>query len=256
MSRELPRTTRAGHFYKRSKNQYGFIFKATFRLESFCLEGWIRAAITNLAQRFSGEPVHTFTLAFEEEEYNEAVSARRVADALGTQHREVVLTEGQFVAQLEEALDSLDQPTLEGINCYHISRSVRDAGFKVAIAGVGGDELFGGYSSFRNLSILSCWLKRMRYVPSGITLELARMVTSFLQPNTQGLPPMTRWAKLPEIVKRGDDLISLYQLAYALFIPEFQRQLLGNIIADNAADGLPFAMRSRLLTETHARDQP
>ena len=211
------------------------------------------AAITNLAQRFSGEPVHTFTLAFEEEEYNEAIRARRIADALGTQHREVVLTEGQFVTQLEEALGSLDQPTLEGINCYYISRSVREAGFKVAIAGVGGDELFGGYSSFRNLSILSYWLKRMRYVPSGITLELARMVTSFLQPNTQGLPPMTRWAKLPEIVKRGDDLISLYQLAYALFIPEFQRQLLGNIIADNAVDGLPFAMRSRLLTETRSR---
>ena len=211
------------------------------------------AAITNLAQRFSGEPVHTFTLAFEEEEYNEAVNARRVADALGTQHREVLLTEGQFVAQLEEALDSLDQPTLEGINCYHISRSVRDAGFKVAIAGVGGDELFGGYSSFQNLSILSRWLKRMHYVPSGLTLELARMVTSFLQPNTQGLPPMTRWAKLPEIVKRGDDLISLYQLAYALFIPEFQRQLLSNIIADNAIDGLPLAMHSRLLSETHAR---
>ena len=51
------------------------------------------AAITNLAQRFSGEPVHTFTLAFEEEEYNEAIKARRIADALGTQHREVVLTE-------------------------------------------------------------------------------------------------------------------------------------------------------------------
>jgi asparagine synthase (glutamine-hydrolysing) len=82
---------------------------------------------------------------------------------------------------------------------------------------------------------------------------LARMVTSFLQPNTQGLPPMTRWAKLPEIVKRGDDLISLYQLAYALFIPEFQRQLLGNTIADNTADGLPCAMRSRLLTETRSR---
>ena len=64
---------------------------------------------------------------------------------------------------------------------------------------------------------------------------------------------MTRWAKLPEIVKRGDDLISLYQLAYALFIPEFQRQLLGNIIADNTADGLPFAMRSRLLSETRSR---
>ena len=211
------------------------------------------AAIANLAQRFSREPVHTFTLAFEEEEYNEAAKARRIADALGTQHHEAVLTEGQFVTQLEEALDSLDQPTLEGINCYHISRSVRDAGFKVAIAGVGGDELFGGYSSFRNLSILSFWLKRMRYVPSGVTLELARMAASFLQPNAQGLPPMTRWAKLPEIVKRGDDLVSLYQLAYALFIPEFQRQLLSTIIADSTVDGLPFAMRSRLLSETRAR---
>jgi asparagine synthase (glutamine-hydrolysing) len=211
------------------------------------------AAITNLAQQVSREPVHTFTLAFEEEEYNEAIRARRIADALGTQHHEVLLTEQQFVTQLESALDSLDQPTLEGINCYHISRAVRDAGFKVALNGAGGDELFGGYNSFRNLSTLSRWLKRMHYVPSGLTHELAKMVMSVLQPTKQGLPPMTRWAKLPEIVKRGDNLISLYQLAYALFIPEFQRQLLGNTLADNAADGLPCAMRSRLLSETDAR---
>ena len=156
------------------------------------------AAITTLAQKASKEPVHTFTLAFEEEEYNEAIGARRIAEALGTQHQEVMLTEQQFVTQLESALDSLDQPTLEGINCYHISRAVRDAGFKVALAGIGGDELFGGYGSFRNLSALSRWLKRMDYVPSSLTYELAKMLTSILQPTQHGLPPMTRWGTFPK----------------------------------------------------------
>ena len=74
-----------------------------------------------------------------------------------------------------------------------------------------------------------------------------------LPSNMQGLPPMTRWAKLPELLKRRNDLISLYQIAYALFIPEFQRQAIGGIVADNLMDGLPLAMRSRLQFETCSR---
>ena len=76
---------------------------------------------------------------------------RQVADAIGTRHQELVLTEGLSYRQLDAALDSLDQPTFDGLNSYYMSHAVRDAGFKVALVGSGGDELFGGYSSFRDL---------------------------------------------------------------------------------------------------------
>ena len=67
-----------------------------------------------------------------------------LADAIGTEHHEVVLTEGRFVENLEAALDSLDQPTFDGLNAYFMSQAIRSAGFTVALSGTGGDELFGG----------------------------------------------------------------------------------------------------------------
>ena len=67
------------------------------------------------------------------------------------------------------------------------------------------------------------------------------------------MPAQTRWAKFPDMVRHGDDLITLYQLAYALFLPGFQRELLAPGFADALADGLPSAMRQRLRAETRDR---
>ena len=211
------------------------------------------ATVANLAHKTSRAPVHTFTLAFEEQEYNEGVIARRIASAIGTQHQEVVLTEQQFVAQLDAALDSLDQPTFDGLNSYYMSQAVREAGFKVALVGTGGDELFGGYTSFRDLPALLRWSKRANWVPRGVIQRLAKLVSSVLQPTRGPVPQQTRWAKLPEMVRCGGDILALYQLAYALFLPDFQRQLVSGDLAEIIPDGLPVDMHSRLLHETGSR---
>jgi asparagine synthase (glutamine-hydrolysing) len=211
------------------------------------------SALANLAQKTSRSRVRTFTLAFEEREYDESGIARRVAEAIGTEHEEVVLTEQQFVSELDAALDSLDQPTFDGLNSYYMSRAVAQAGFKVALVGTGGDELFGGYTSFRDLPVLLRWCQRAKWVPRGSLVTAARLATSVLQPSRGAVPGQTRWAKLPEMVRSGTDLLSLYQLAYALFLPEFQRQLLGDAVTGALVDGLPPVMRSRLSRETGAR---
>jgi asparagine synthase (glutamine-hydrolysing) len=211
------------------------------------------ATVANLAKKAARAPVHTFTMAFEEQEYNEGVIARRIADAIGTRHQEVVLTEERFIGQLEPAIDSLDQPTFDGLNSYYISQAVREAGFKVALAGTGGDELFGGYASFRNLPTMLRWSKRAKWMPQGVIVELAKLVASMLQTSRGAIPPQTRWAKLPEMVRRGGNLLSLYQLAYALFLPDFQRQLTEGLLANNIVDGLPEEMRTRLGGEILSR---
>src|SRR5882762_4914695 len=212
------------------------------------------SAVANLAQKANQAPIHTFTLAFEEPEYNEGPIARRIAGAIGTQHREVVLTEQQVVSQLDKALDSLDQPTFDGLNSYYMSHAVRQAGFTVALVGTGGDELFGGYTSFRDLPLLQRWSRRLRWVPRSALEAGARLAVSGIQRRNGLLPPQTRWAKLPAMVRRGDDLIGLYQLAYALFLPDFQAALLGaDLLDDGLVDGLPAALRARLEQETRAR---
>jgi len=211
------------------------------------------SAVANLAQRAAQGAVHTFTLAFEDQELNEGPIARQVAAAIGTEHHEVVLTEGGFVGNLEAALDSLDQPTFDGLNAYYVSRAIRAAGFTVALSGTGGDELFGGYTSYRDLPVLHGWSRRAACVPRSLQTAAATLATWPLRRSGGAMPPQTRWAKLPEMVRHGDDLLTLYQLAYALFLPEFQTELLAPDFAEPLADGLPEAMRRRIVAESKCR---
>jgi asparagine synthase (glutamine-hydrolysing) len=222
-------------------------------LAVFLSSGVDSSVIANLAQRASRSPIHTFTLAFEEQEINEGPVARRIAAAIGTQHHEVVLTEKRFVENLEAALDSLDQPTFDGLNAYYMSQAIRAAGFTVALSGTGGDELFGGYTSFRDLPVLQHWSQRAAWLPRDLQVAAAKLATWPLRRSGGAVPPQTRWAKLPEMVSHGDDLLTLYQMAYALFLPGFQRELVAADFAEALADGLPPAMCSRIITETRGR---
>src|SRR5262249_54368216 len=130
-------------------------------LAVFLSGGVDSSAVANLARRAHEGPVHTFTLAFEEQELNEGPAARRIAAAIGTQHNEVVLAQSDFLKGIDAALDGLDQPSFDGVNAYFMSKAIREAGFTVALVGTGGDELFGGYSSFRDLPTFSSWSRRL-----------------------------------------------------------------------------------------------
>ena len=149
--------------------------------------------------------------------------------------------------------DSLDQPTFDGLNTYYMARAVREAGFKVALVGTGGDELFGGYASFRNLPALLRAARCGAAVPMALRVGLARLLAAAIHPRHGAIPPQTRWAKLPDMVARGDDVLALYQLAYALFLPSFQEQLLGGGPAGVLRDGLPVELWERLAGEVGGR---
>jgi asparagine synthase (glutamine-hydrolysing) len=222
-------------------------------LAVFLSGGVDSSAVANLAQRAAQSPIHTFTLAFEEQELNEGPAARRIAAAIGTQHREVVLTEGMFLQNLESALNSLDQPTFDGLNAYFMSQAIRAAGFTVALSGTGGDELFGGYATYRDLPTLQRWAGWVGWVPRGLQVFGAELAAWALSSSGRGVSPQTRWAKLPEMVRHGDDLLALYQLAYALFLPEFQQELVTGDIAGQLVNGLSPEMHNRITAETSGR---
>lgn len=185
------------------------------------------SAVANIARRVSRDPVHSFTLAFTEQERNEGDIARAVSQAIGTEHHEIVLRQKDFLDRLDEAVGSLDQPSFDGLNSYFMSQAVAQAGFKVALVGSGGDELFGGYTSFRDLPALAAWSRRLGVVPAVIRSAAARGFAAWKAPARGGFPPQTRWAKLPSMTAAGDDMLALYQYAYALFLPETHRDLLG-----------------------------
>jgi asparagine synthase (glutamine-hydrolysing) len=135
-----------------------------------------------------------------------------------------------------------------------MSRAVRDAGFTVALVGSGGDELFGGYTSFRDLPALIAALGAAGSLPRALVERVATAAGAVLRLFDRGYAAQTRWAKLPGMIRRGGSTLGLYQLAYALFLPETQRLLSSVEFGSNAfRDGLPIARHQVLGGEIDSR---
>ncbi|HJL18854.1 MAG TPA: asparagine synthase (glutamine-hydrolyzing) [Sandaracinaceae bacterium LLY-WYZ-13_1] len=175
------------------------------------------SAVAALATRTTDAPVRTFNIRFEEARFDESPHARAVAERLGTEHHEVPLSEAEFVAHLDDALASIDQPTFDAINTYFVSRAVKEAGLTVALAGTGGDELFGGYPSFSELPRARRVAQGARSVPEPVLRRLARIATRLKTGRASEVPPQTRWGKLADVLATRGDLLALYQVSYGLF---------------------------------------
>jgi asparagine synthase (glutamine-hydrolysing) len=124
--------------------------------------------------------IQSFTLTFPDTPYDEGPLARVVAQRAGTQHSEVPLQGKDMLARLDEALAALDQPTMDGINTYFVSWAARQVGLKVALSGLGGDELFGGYRSFATTPKLAQVKMASRLVPESVRRITAPMINSIL----------------------------------------------------------------------------
>ena len=112
------------------------------------------SVITAIAARQLHRELHTFSVGFDEASHDESVYARRIAAQYDTDHIEIRLSAEEVIETTKQAVLSMDLPSVDGINSYIVAKQVASRGFKVALAGVGGDELFGGYSHFRFLSRL------------------------------------------------------------------------------------------------------
>ena len=115
------------------------------------LSGGVDSSAVALAAAEGAPPgtVKTLCVTFPDEPaFSEAVYARQVARQAGAEHREVPLSGNDLLGLAPMAVASLDQPTADGVNTYVVSYAARQAGLTVALSGLGGDELFGGYPSF------------------------------------------------------------------------------------------------------------
>jgi len=133
------------------------------------IDSTVLAALASRTRR----GVHTFTVAFPDREFSEADIARRTAQRLHAEHTELKLTDSEMIGRLDEAIASFDQPSMDGINAYFVSWAARQAGLKVALSGLGSDELFGGYASFRNTAKIERLAGVARFVPSPMRKVMA-----------------------------------------------------------------------------------
>ncbi|MBI3316137.1 MAG: asparagine synthase (glutamine-hydrolyzing) [Candidatus Omnitrophica bacterium] len=107
-----------------------------------------------LAHEDGLEGMQAITLAFEEYQgtgRDESLVAKKVAARYQLKHHVRFVTKGEFETDLQRIFDAMDQPSLDGINTYFVSKAAREAGLKVILSGVGADELFGGYASFSDI---------------------------------------------------------------------------------------------------------
>jgi asparagine synthase (glutamine-hydrolysing) len=145
----------------------------------FLSSGLDSSAIAVLAARAQAG-IRSFTLTFPGTAYDEAPLARVVAGHCRTQHTEVPLDGGAILSRLDEALGALDQPTMDGINTYFVSWAAREVGLKVALSGLGGDELFAGYSTFADAPRLARLVRLAWYVPEVMRRAISPVLTAMI----------------------------------------------------------------------------
>jgi asparagine synthase (glutamine-hydrolysing) len=145
----------------------------------FLSSGLDSGAIAALAARAKAG-IQSFTLTFPGTSFDEAELAQVVAKRCKTRHTEVPLPGEAVLSRVEEALAALDQPTMDGINTYFVSWAAREVGLKVALSGLGGDELFAGYSTFSDTPRFSKLVQLAWFVPAALRRWTAALAASLI----------------------------------------------------------------------------
>ena len=141
----------------------------------FLSGGLDSSAVAALAAQRAGKSIDGFTVTFADRRFDESAVARKVAQRYGIRHHEIPLGGDDLLAALPSAFSAMDQPTLDGINTHVVSEGVRAHGTKVVLSGLGGDELFAGYPSFRRAQTL----RRLAHVPRSVRSSAARVAERF-----------------------------------------------------------------------------
>ncbi|MEO6873560.1 MAG: asparagine synthase (glutamine-hydrolyzing) [Opitutaceae bacterium] len=183
---------------------------------AFLSGGLDSAVVVGLMSKVSSSKLRTFSIGFDEGGYSEADAAAETARHFGTEHHPSVLTGAKVAADLETLLAALDQPTGDGINTYYASQAAHAGGVKVALSGLGGDELFGGYPSFRDVPRIAAWLPLWRTLPDAAhRVILGRMRRGG-----------TWTRKLADLLQYGHNLSELCALRRTVFSAATRRSLL------------------------------
>ncbi len=193
------------------------------------------SAVAALAVEGGTRSLSTVTLSFEEAEFNEAADARRFVSRIGSDHHEFRVTAQDFREQTFNFLSALDQPTVDGVNSYMISRAARQIGLKAILSGVGGDELFFGYRHYRSLVRKSGLLGLYAHAPS-----LLRVIAATAGSTLGQMGGREQWGRFDYYGGRSLNE-SLYLLVRGLFPPAQVSELLGMPLGDiHAAVDLAF----------------
>jgi asparagine synthase (glutamine-hydrolysing) len=188
-------------------------------------------ALAGVMKQVGATDLKGVTIAFSEFEgrpSDEAPVAAKIARQYGIDHHVRTVTKEEFETDLPRILDAMDQPSIDGVNTWYASKAVSELGLKVVVSGVGGDELFQGYDSFRELPALVRRWCRVRAIPGAESV--ARLVLGWQARRTGNL----RWRLLPTL---ANSIEGAWFLSRGLFAPEELPAVMDNdLLAALAAD--------------------
>ncbi|HZQ05090.1 MAG TPA: asparagine synthase (glutamine-hydrolyzing) [Anaerolineae bacterium] len=193
----------------------------------FLSGGLDSSAVAVLMRQATNGALRTCSMIFEQAEYSEANYARAVAEKVGADHFERVVTEQDALQEMPRIVWAMDQPTIDGVNSYFVSQTARQAGLTVALSGLGGDELFGGYPTFYAAPRLLQQMHRVQQMPAGVLF--ARTVLSLA-------PHAARYRKVQDALQQRASPTAAYLAYRGLFSPSEVRALVSNQVWESADD--------------------
>lgn len=137
---------------------------------AFLSGGIDSTAIVSLMRQIGHEKIKTISVTFPGSKLDEAKYSNIASKKYNTDHFEYRLTEDEVINDLDKIFDAMDQPTVDGVNTYFVSKAAHSFGLKVVMSGLGGDELFGGYPTFRHIPRIERLLRVSKYIPFSGTL--------------------------------------------------------------------------------------
>ncbi len=201
---------------------------------AFLSAGIDSSAIVAFACESGATDLQTMTLRFEEyrgRDNDEAPLATLVARQYGVRHTIRELTLNDFRAELPRIFAAMDQPTVDGLNSYFISKAAAELGLKVAMSGTGGDELFGGYTSFRDIPRWMPLTSVLSRVP-GLGEGVYRLNTA-LAKRSRHISP-----KMGEILRHGKSYAGAYLVKRGRLLTSELPEVLGSEIAREGVERL------------------
>ena len=196
-------------------------------LGAFLSGGIDSSAVVSLMRAAGQSKIHTFSISFPGTAFDEAVYAREVATDLETTHENIEVGEEMVRGLLDDFFASMDQPTMDGVNTWLVSKLSRQAGLTVALSGLGGDELFAGYSTHVRVAAVTRWISS---IPAPAVNLAARAVSTL---------PAHRARKLEALSIRATPFEKGYFLSRGLFMPSEVRKFLGHG-TDHGESTIPF----------------
>ncbi len=177
----------------------------------FLSGGLDSSLVVAMMRQVTTGPIRTCSIAFRENALSEGPLAHAMAEAAGTEHFERVVTPEDVDHEFDHILQAMDQPSVDGVNTYFVSKTAREAGLTVALSGLGGDELFGGYTNtFNDVPQMLTALRRAHSVPGGLWLARQFIQVMCRRPG---------WDRVLDALDRPPSLASAYLTRRGLFSP-------------------------------------